>query len=229
MLRDRGCGLLVMGFFALAFLAIGVWLGLFAGAQLAGEARDIAALPELDILGFRRAAVGERVVVTGALVDNAEITGAEGFLIYLEQEWDVTYDDEDGWEGDWETVRTVTPDCKVSITGGRLRLYRNLAVDIDGAPHETIVHIPDAGQEVNGIVAGTVRRIGFKDDDLITAVGAKTDGEGLTPDRLFGGDRAGLVDYLKGEALGLRIVGGVFTLFAIGMLIASAVTIFRRR
>lgn len=227
-MRNQGCGLIVMAFMSLTFLALGVGLGLFAGGAVAREARTIAALPRLDMAGFRQTPVGDLVAVTGSLVDNADLASGEGFVIYQEQEWDVDYDEDDGWEGDWRTVRTVAPQCTMGFADGRLLLYRNPDVDIDGAPHENTIHIPVGGREVEGILEGTVRRIGFRDDDQITAVGAKTDGEGVTPDRLFGGDRVALVDHLKGEATGFRVVGGIFVVIAIGMLIASVVTFFRR-
>lgn len=228
-MRNQGCGWIVMVFMSLVFLALGVGLGLFAGGAVAREARTIAALPRLDMAGFRQTPVGDLVAVTGSLVDNADVTAGEGFVIYLEQEWEVSYDDEDDdWEGDWRTVRTVMPNCTLRFANGQLVLYRNPEVDIACAPHKKIVHIPSNGQVVEGIAEGTVQRIGFRDDDRITAVGAKTDGEGVTPDRLFGGDRVALVDYLKGEATGFRVVGGIFVVIAIGMLIASVVTFFRR-
>jgi len=227
-MRDRGCALIIMGFMSLVFLAIGVGVGLFAAGETSREARAIAALPELDVAGFRQTANGDLVVVTGGLVDNADLASDEGFVVYWEQEWDVEYDDEDGWEGDWSTVRTVAPDCTLSFAGSRLVLYHNAEVDLDNPPHETTVYIPNSGQTVEGIVEGTIRHVGFKDDDPVTAVGHKTDGEGLTPDRLFSGDRAALVKYLQGEAVTLRIVGGIFALVAVGLMIASVVAIFRR-
>ena len=85
----------------------------------------------------------------------------------------------------------------------------------------------NSSREAEGIPEGSIRQIGFKDDDLVTVVGMKADMQSITPERLFGGDRAQLVKNIRTGATISRIVGGVFVLVGFVMMATSVFKFLR--
>ncbi len=221
-----GCGLGVLAFLGLAFVFIGVFAGVIQASRVSGEAAEAQQLPELDAPAFAQSAPGTRVAVTGVLADPFEQTGADGLLIYLEEQWALDYDEEQGWEGAWETVYVAAPECVLLAPGGEIALAYAREVAINGALRETTVYVPEQGREVDGLVEGTVRHRGFAVGDQITVVGNKAEAA-LLPTRIVGGDRAALVATLTQQVIGLRIAGGIFGLVGL-LLVAFAGILFVR-
>ena len=62
--------------------------------------------------------------------------------------------------------------------------------------------------------SGSLRTQGFRNRDLVTALGRKTISGDIRPDRLHAGDRDSLVRELRLDAKALRIVGIVIMAFA---------------
>lgn len=218
--KNSGCTLALLGAFSFPFLALGLFLGLISAPQSGREARDIQQMPELNAATFRACADQTPVALNGVLTGNAVQANWEGFVIYLEQEWVVT-EEEDGWDGSWETRRTIVPDLKLIFADAEIIVYANPEVKLGGAWRETILHRPENQEEVDGFPAGSIRRVGFMDGDRITLVGVKHDAEGVTPKRFYGGERADLIRTLRQSALVQRVLGGIFGLAGVIILVVS--------
>lgn len=218
--KNSGCTLALLVAFSLPFLALGLFLGLISAPQSGREARDIQQMPELNAATFRACADQTPVVLTGVLTGNAAQANGEGFVIYLEQEWVVT-EEEDGWDGSWETRRTLAPDLRLVFADAEIIMYANPEIKLGGAWRETVVHRPANQEEVDGFPAGSIRRVGFMDGDRITGVGVKHDAEGVTPERFYGGERADLIRTLRQSALVQRVLGGIFGLVGVIILVVS--------
>lgn len=222
-----GWGPIVVALLGLAFLLIGVFAGVIQVARTLREARMVQALPELDAPALQSLAPGAPVAVTGILEVNEEVADAQGLVIYLEQRWTVEDTEDEGWKGAWETVYTASPACSLTLAGDSIALQVAREVVIDGTLHESRVYVPEQAQQVDGIAEGTLRHIGFKAGDKITVVGSKA-AAGITPSRVFGGERKALVQHFERQVSGLRIVGGIFGLVGIGLLITAIVLWLRK-
>ncbi|MBN2003997.1 MAG: hypothetical protein JXA21_11635 [Anaerolineae bacterium] len=225
--KRLGLTTILMSLFSLPFLAMGLFLGVISASQSDREARDIQRMPELTGLAFRSIAPQEPVALTGRLAKNDAQANWEGFVIYLEQEWVIT-EDEDSVDGSWETRRTLVPDLQLTFSNETVMVYANPEIKLGGAWHETILHRPEDQELVDGFPAGSIRRVGFMDGDLVTVVGVKRDSGGVTPERLYGGDRAGLIRALRQGAVVQRVLGVVFGLVGVVILVLSLMTSYTR-
>jgi len=181
---------------ALCFLAFGAALVFYFGPQLAQETQRIGDLTELDVASFRATPADQDVLITGVLEDNRKRT-SDGLVAYARERWDVEYDSEDGYEGSWKTIETVLPELTVSVDGGQVRTVSVESATMGGHRHSQIVEYGGGKQKANGIPEGSIRVIGYKNEDQITIVGQKTAKGHLLPDRLHGGDRAHLLKELE--------------------------------
>ena len=222
--RKQGCELAVVAILGLAFVVIAIFMGLVQAGRTLTEARDLDRLPILDAAGIARSERGATVLTTGRLA--GEAPEDDGMLIYIEQEWQVEYDDEDGWEGSWQILTTVVPQCTLIFDNGTVPLNTAPGAALGPTAHEVTVYTPSRGREVDGTVEGTVRRLGFREADLITVVGTIAT-EGITPTRIAGGDRDVLMAYLSQQVTGLRIVGAIFGLVGVTLVVVAVVLFLR--
>ncbi len=224
----QGCTIVAMALVGLGLALIGIFAGVVEGSKKQDEAHFIEQLPELDAPGVRESISGTRVAATGVLGDPYKAARDGGFLIFQDQRWKVEYDEEDGWEGSWEPIRTVIPNCRIVMQGGTIEVYLVRSVELNNPGFEDRVYVPEGNvEEAAGISEGTVRRVGFRVGNSVTIVGTKTK-EGIQPERIAGGDRADLIDYLNNEAAGLRLAGTIFGLVGLGLMGFSMVLWLRR-
>ena len=216
--RKFGQGLGCLILLGLAFIGIAAMLGLVQAGRVRGEAHDIARLYLVDTAPLATSATGTPLAATGRLTGDPD--DDVGLLVYTEQEWRVEYDDEDSWEGHWQTLRTVVPACTLELTAGRLPVNPRPDVTLSLTPREITVYVPTYGDEVDGIVAGTIRRLGFEPGDLVTIVGT-TAPEGVDPTRIAGGTRDDLVAHLSQQVTTLRLVGAALALVGTIMLVSA--------
>ena len=215
--------LIVLGLLGLMFLLIGIFAGTIQAKRVLQEAAAIDKLPQLDAQSLENTISGTTVVVTGALEANDGVADVGGLVIYVEEIWKIRYNDSEGsegWEGNWDFLNVIVPDCTFSITGGTVLINTVQEVVIDRTYHEYKYFVPRVSREVEGIKEGSVRRRGFKDGDLITIIGSK-DPTGVIPSRIFGGDRAAMEQYLAYQVAGLRTTGIIFSLVGIGLMIIA--------
>jgi len=211
--------LVVSAIVAFCFLAFGAALIFYFGPQLAQEAQRIGDLTELDAASFRAIPSDQDVLITGVLEGNRKRT-SDGLVAYARECWDVEYDSEDGYEGSWETIETVLPELTVSVDGGQVRTVSVESATMGGHRHSQIVEYGDGKQKANGIPEGSIRVIGYKNEDQITIVGQKTKGR-LLPDRLHGGDRAHLLQELETGLWFTSICGVGLILIAPAILLSA--------
>lgn len=221
-------GLSLLALLGLAFLALGVLAGMGQGTRTLREARTVQALPELDAPAVQRLALDTPVVVTGLLDAHTEVADDQGLIIYLEQRWAVAYNEDEGWEGTWETVETMVPACTLALTGGHVVLHEAHAVAIDGTLHENRVFVPEQARQVQGVAEGTLRHIGFQAGEQITVVG-RTTAAGIMPSRVWGGDRTTLIQHLTGRVWGLRLAGILLGLVGLGLIVTAVAMRPRRK
>lgn len=226
--RGSRLGLLVLAVLGAAFIAIGLFAGIGQVARTLREARLIENLPELDASAVRGLAPDTPVAVTGILELNAARADAAGQIIYLEQIWAIADNEDDGWEGSWETVYRAMPTSTLTLGGGSVILRYTGEIAIDRPLHEDRPYIPQQGRKVEGIVEGTLRHIGFKAGDQITVVGTTT-ATGILPSRVFGGDRQALQQHFEQQVLGLRIAGAIFGLVGLLLIAVAGVWLWRQR
>ncbi|MCU0521269.1 MAG: hypothetical protein MUF84_11325, partial [Anaerolineae bacterium] len=206
---------------------IGAFTGIGQANRTRGEARGIADLPSLDAAMLAASSNGTAAVITGILSGDS----GDDLVIYAEQEWQIEYDEDDGWQGSWQTLRTVVPDCRITLADGSAVLNATRNAIVDRTLHEAIVYVPAEGQahpatEVDGVVKGTIRHLGFRSGDQITAVGV-TALESFTAERLSGGDHRALMQHLSQQVTMLRIVGVIFGLVGLGLMGAAAALLLR--
>ena len=221
-------GLIVLAVLGVAFVAIGVFAGISQVSRTLREARLIESLPELDAPAVRRLAPDTLVAVTGILELNEDWADAEGLIIYLEQVWAIEDNEDEGWEGAWETVYRAMPTTTLTLTGGSVTLRYTNEIPIDGTLHESRLYLPEQGRKVEGIVEGTLRHVGFKAGDQITVVGTTT-AAGIRPNRVFGGDRQALLWHFEQRVVGLRIAGAIFGLVGLILMAVTGVLLWRQR
>ncbi len=222
--------LFVLGLLGLAFVGIGTLAWVQAG-RVEAECGTLRGLPDFDGAALESPIPETAVVVTGVLQGQDAVADPNGLLLHVEEVWNLRWNDSEGsegWEGDWERVLFRLPPCTVRAARGDVALAAAADVPFDGVPWEFVTRLPDGGREVDGVREGTVRRRGFKAGDRLTVVGVVQQA-GIRPQRYFGGDRAGLEQHLSQQVLGLRLVGGVFSLVGLALAIAAGALWGRRR
>ena len=234
-IRERSRTLGALARVALAIFVCGAAMARCLAPMQEVEWRHIQSLPELDADSFAAQPTGQEVVITGALVDNPLALPQYELVAYQVEEWNVSWDDEnDEYEGSWTVIETNMPALAVSITGGSVKTRSVSSLTIGGDTHEYLelgVGLDSALYEGRQLPDGSLRTRGFSNGDLVTVVGAKSSTGELTPERIYGGDRAQLVAEIRSGAHALFSFGLVMMLVcAPGVLIIGAIaTISGRR
>lgn len=207
-LGNRIVGLLFAGAIALCFLAFGLALIFYIGPRQAGQARDIARLPEADARALETAAPGSRLAVSGVLDGNETFT-YNGLVAYSRERWVVERDSDGEYDGSWETLETFVPGLTVQLTdGGPLRTAPSNAAIMGGQRTSQIVEYGTGYLEEDGIPAGSIREIGFRNGDFVTVIGTKDPAGRLAVERLYGGERSQLVKEIQTGAKMATVCGG---------------------
>lgn len=190
--------------------------------QQALEWRRIQRLPQMDAASIAAAPIGEEIVISGTLIDNAPLT-EDGLVAFIRDEWSVEPpdpdDEDDEPSGTWETLERNVPALSLQVSGGTIRTVPGATPSLSGSQHEVIV--PGSGMEAEDFgdevyADGTQRTRGFKNSDLVTVLGDKASTGDIAPKRLFGGDRVQLVDDIRAGARAAFAVG-------IGMMICAPI------
>ena len=219
-IRDRIGSAFAGAIAAVFFLICGAVLAFVISPQQALEWRRIQGLPELDAASYAATATGEAVAITGTLAGNEMLT-QDGLAAFYREVWEVEPPDpdveDDEPEGSWERFETVVPALTLEVSGGSVTTLSASSPTFGGSLHETVQE--GTGPTAEGFgeewhAEGSIRTSGFKDGDLITAVGHKGSTGDLAPDRLFGGDRVQLVQEIR---TGARVTFGI----GIGMMVCS--------
>jgi hypothetical protein len=230
----RGCNALSLMIFALIGCGVMAFGGYLIGVdapQKRAEAREIEGLRGLDPARYNQVTLGTRVAITGRLYDNPTLSGQVHpitryeLVAYARDIWWVTRDSDGNENGSWSNYEQELPPLQMRFGDEILQMGGNLeGVTIAGFPYEFLE--PTSGglnDTYNGqsLSDDSVRIRGFKNNDVVTIVGIKAEGGVITSERLHGGDRAALVEYLMGEASNQRngglaalAVGAIF--FAVG-------------
>jgi hypothetical protein len=197
---------------ALLFLALGLFMALLQAPKQEREWRRIEAYPELDKGRYTAVPAGEQLVLSGQLQDNATLNRYE-MVAYRVEEWVVSTDDDGDETGSWHTLEVDVPALALAVPGGVVKTAAVGSLSMSGQLHEFMEpsdRRTTAPYEGRSLAEGSIRTQGFRNRDLVTVVGRKINDGGLQPERLHAGDRASLVDLLRGNVLALRIIGGVF-------------------
>lgn len=211
--------ILVFGLIGSVFLLVGGYVGLVEGPAQDREARAIEALPTLAHDQLAAHPPGTHVALTGTLTDNGLQTNDEygvtglGLVAYEVREWDVRTDSDGDVSGLWTLRLRDIPPLVVQNEGGSVVVERAdpaAEVELGGALYETITRDGDgvrsASYNGRSLREGAWRVQGFRNGDMITAVGTLSS-DGITPDRLYAGTHADLVDELRDNARFLRLFG----------------------
>lgn len=221
---------LLLGLLGLGFMGIGT-LAWVQASRVEAESGILRGIPDFDGAAPEQPLPETTVVVTGVLQAEDRVADPNGLLLHVEEVWNLRWNDSEGsegWEGDWERVLFRLPPCTLAAARGKVALAAAADVPFDRVPWEFVTRLPDGGREVDGVREGTVRRRGFKAGDRLSVVGVVQQA-GIRPQRYFGGDRAGLEQHLSKQLLGLRLVGGVFSLVGLALAIAAGALWGRRR
>jgi hypothetical protein len=219
------------GLLVLVLLFGGSILIFLLGSYQQKRAAELADLPEITVDTFYEASPDIEMVITGVLEGNREFATSEGYVVYRRQEWDVSYDSEDGYEGKWKTREKHFPPLNLTISGGNIQILSTDEARIWGREHATIVERSDSTRKADGIPEGSIRHIGFKEGDTITVVGQKDASRGgsLHPSQFYGGDRAQLIKATQGEARASRIIGIVLVALGIIIMVVRVFKLLRGR
>jgi len=203
----------------------GALMAFVISPQQAIEWRKIQGLPELDANGVQAAPSGQEIAMTGYLAGNTAVT-ADGLVAYEKHQWTVrtsTSTSEDGETstptGSWDALETNIPVLNVNISGGTVSTVAATSVNIGGNYQQTIERGTSnvtADYDGSPLPEGSIRTQGFRDGDLVTIVGNKSSVGGVTPERIYGGDRNQLVEDIRGGARALFASG-------VGMMICAPI------
>lgn len=224
------------GIGAIALVGFGLLLILVLAPKQKLQAYRIERMPIMDAGDVGTAPAGEDVLVTGRLAGEP-LPDAGEFVAYELEEWVVTPADsatpEAEPDGEWETVRKVTPDLALTMGGETIQLLSAEGVKLSGPMHEETIyadHDNVADYEGESLPDGTLRYSGFYAGDVVTVLGKKASIEGIIPDEYYAGDRVAFVESKHSAAKGMLIGGicmlGLAPLVLIGGLFAA---VFRKR
>ena len=228
---NKGCSLAMTGLLVLVLILGGLTLIFLLGSYQQKRAAELANLPVMTSATFYEASPDTEMVITGVLEGNREFATSERYVIYRRQEWDVSYDSEDGYEGKWKTREKHFPPLNLTIARGSIQILSTDEARIWGREHTTIVERSDSTRKADGIPEGSIRHIGFKEGDTITVVGKKDSSRGgsLRPTEFYGGDRAQLIKATQSEARMSRIIGIVLVVIGIIILVVRVFKLLRGR
>ena len=235
-IRERIGMVVGAGVGALALLGCGLLFTLVLAPKQKIEAQQIERMPIMDADAVADAPAGEEILVTGRLAGEA-LPGAGEFVAYELEEWVVrpadpaTPDAEP--DGNWETVRQITPDLELTISGKKIQLLIAEMAKLSGPLHEELVYSDNyntAEYEGETLPDGSFRYRGFYAGDLATVLGKKASSGGVIPDEYYGGDRVAFTENKHSAAKGMLIGGmcmiGLAPLVLIGGVLSA---VFRRR
>ncbi len=228
---NKGCSLIMTGLLVLVLLFGGLILIFLLGSYQQKRAAELAGLPTMTVTTFHEANPDTEMVVTGVLEGNREFASPEGYVVYRREEWDVTYDSEDGYEGHWDTLEKHFPLLNLTIPGGSIQILSTDKARTRGHQHSTIVERSNSTRKADGLPEGSIRHIGFKEGDTITVVGKKEASRGgsLRPSQFYGGNRDQLIKATQGEARTMRIIGAILIVIGIIVMIARVFKLLRGR
>jgi hypothetical protein len=179
------------------------------------EAGRIARLPPMGAAEVEAAAPGTAVLVTGILEGNEPALPGYDFVAYSEEAWQVTTpaaDDGDSATptGRWQSLGSVVPELSLAVDGATLTLQAAQDARLTGDLRE-VIEAREGGVtarfEGDPLADGSRRYRGLADGDLTTVLGTKATSGGVTPEHLYGGDRAAFETSQRNAASGLLYSG----------------------
>ena len=234
--RDRIGGVVAATVVAVLFLACGALFAFVIAPRQAFQAKRIENMPLMDATAVQAAAVGDDLLVTGYLADNAALD-EHGFVAYRLDEWIVTAadanDPDDDPEGNWQMLETHIPALTLDVENASVRTLGNDQASLSGPVHEEIVRSEssETAYYANEWLPNSSRRYrGFYNGDLITVMGKKGSTSDVLPEEMFAGDRVAFVEAEHQTAQGL-LYGGICMMLCapLIMVIAGLVILFGRR
>ncbi len=222
-IQERVSGAVFGGIAGVGMFLCGALLAFVISPQQALEWRRIQSLPELDANGIQAASSGQEIAMSGYLAGNSALT-EDGLVAYQKHQWAVRTSTTDDGEtttpsGSWESLETNIPVLNVNVSGGTVSTVAATSVKLGGSYQESIEQgssAVTADYDGSPLPEGSIRTQGFRDGDLVTIVGNKSSVGGVTPDRIFGGDRNQLVEDIRGGARALFASG-------VGMMICAPI------
>lgn len=211
-----GCAGIIIG---TIFTVLGGGISFFLGFGSMQTEQYLRSLPVVNAAQFGDTAVGSEVIVSGVLQGNQERDG--GLVYYVEQEWDVEYDSDNGYEGDWVTRRQVFPTLTLLVGGtpvtvngvDSLRRYGNFTT--------SVILVEGTGRRADGYAEGTIRVWGLVNGDMATFVGTRAENGGLIPTRVNGGEVNALYESQQWETWFGFGFGGLFACIGVVVLVVS--------
>jgi hypothetical protein len=213
-LLGRGMNLATLVLVALSFFACGATVAFGFAGQQRQETRYLERLPIQDAAMFAEAPVGSEMIVIGTL-DRNETRHYSGLVAYALERWDVEYDSEDGYQGDWETLEQVWPSLLVQTPNGWLRTAATSSAKFGGETDSQVVRDSDSSTRASGIPEGTIRVVGYKNGAALLVVGRKSDADLLVPTRFYGGTRGALIQELQQANRFTTCFGAAFMLASV--------------
>lgn len=212
-IRDRIAGVIALAVLSVGMFACGAVMAFIISPQQAIEWRRLDNLPVTTAGSFDSSPEGTEMIVTGTL--NGNTVFDNGFVIYEVDEWNVERDtDSEGdvtYDGTWRSVEQQYPQLTMLLDGSPVTILPVSNLRLFGALQENIVdgdgQYSDShnGQTLRD---GARRTRGVADGALVTVLGIKTSSGGISPDRLFVGDRTQMIEALQDQARGL-FIGGI--------------------
>jgi hypothetical protein len=212
--------LAILALMVLSFSAIGATFVFYLAGPQRRETRRLERLPVQDAAIFAEAPVGSEMVVMGTL-DRNESQHSSGLIGYALEHWDFDYDSEDGYQGQWETVKEVWPSLLVQTPSGWIRTAEVSSAQYGGDTHSLVARHPHSGARFGVIPEGVSRVIGYKNGAALTVVGHKSDAGLLAPTWFYGGTRDGLLKDQKQASWFMTGLGVFFTVASLLIVIAS--------
>jgi len=217
---------IVLAVIGIVLLMISAFAGIDQLKKAEGEVEALSDLPVIDYADYSKTELGSLIAITGLLQPAKDLSRMDDLFVYFEQTWNVDYDDEDDWTGQWDTYAFSIPNFMLVLPSGSIAPLEVERTIIDLPVHNVIVAEPRTGIIVNGITEGTVRQQGFKSNDLITVIGKKAK-DGVIPDRISGGSREDLLTHLAYRVSGLRIAALVFGIIGLILILIAARNLLR--
>ncbi len=211
-----------------AFLFVGGYLTFVVYPENIKEMNHFAEIPWMTFDQFKTVGLNQDSLIQGNLSDN-KVVGKNALVAYVVQRWDVTYDDEeDAYEGRWETISSNWPKLTVTIPRGKVRTGSGVPSRLMGSMHEYVTvrkQGPSAEYNDELLPHGSERIRGVKNRDLVTVVGEKFADDGIKAEYFYYGSRESFLKALKLNAGIMRIFGIV--LFVVGLILGK-VMFFRK-
>ena len=186
-------------------------------------------MPEQNASSFATATTGDDVIITGTLTDNA-VLHDEGYVVLITEEYRVEYSEStEDYDGSWEEIERAIPSLTLTLSDGTINTQGVGSARIIGNTHETLIRSSGITREGAEYPEGSLRYEGFFNGDLVTIVGTKASTGDLIPERIFGGDRVQLVDYIQTQARGAFQAGiGMMVCAPLGFVFLSLLVVFGR-